>query len=162
METKLSIIAITVFVIAIIQPAYAYRAQLLDAPQAGFGNAPQSAVEYNTGFILGAHDGSDKCQPECQSWIDLPGNGFANKTQEFIRGYVYGYCTNQQNIGGAGREDDYNASFDCDDGPKSASWNVQQVPPRPSLSNLPTMPQVNNTVYTPKTIGNANDTNSTN
>jgi hypothetical protein len=156
----LSVVAI-VIILTVVQPAYAYRAQLLDAPEAGNGNQPQSAIETNAGFILGAHDGTDKCQPQCQTWIDLPGNGFANKTQEFIRGYIYGYCTNQVNINGAGREDDYNASFDCDKGPMSASWDVQQVPPRPSLSDLPIMPQVNNTIVKPPVIGNGNETNST-
>jgi hypothetical protein len=161
MGTKLSIVAAAVFVIAMIQPAYAFRAQLLDAPQAGSGSQPQLAIDTNAGFIIGAHDGTDKCQPECHSWIDLPGNGFANKTQQFIRGYVYGYCTNQENIGGAGREDDYNASFDCDKGPMSASWDVPQVPPTPGLTNLPNMPQVNNTLVKPQVIGNGNETNST-
>jgi hypothetical protein len=159
METKLSIVTAAVFVIAMmIQPAYAYRAQLLDAPRA---NQSLAAIDANTGFIIGAHDGTDKCQPECHSWIDLPGNGFANKTQEFIRGYVYGYCTNQQNINGAGRDDSYNADFDCDKGPMSASWDVRQLPPTLGLINLPNMPQVNNTLVKPPVIGNGNETNST-
>jgi hypothetical protein len=97
----LSVVAI-VIILTVVHPTHAFRAQLLDAPRA---NQSLSAIDANTGFIIGAHDGTDKCNPECHQWIDLPGNGFANKIQEFIRGYVYGYCANQQNINGAGRED---------------------------------------------------------
>ena len=139
-------IAITLL---ITQPISAFRAQLNDAPRSN-----QSVIDVNSGFIIGAHNIADKCQPECHSWIDLPGNGFVNKTQEFIRGYIYGWCSNPQNINGAGREDDYNADFDCNSGPKSASWDVQQLPPKTGPIELPNMPQVNNTI-----VGNRNATN---
>jgi hypothetical protein len=135
----------------LMQPIYAFRAQLDDAPRSN-----QSTIDVNTGFIIGAHDAADKCQPECHQWIDLPGNGFANKTQEFIRGYIYGWCSNPENINGAGREDNYNANWDCDRGPNSAYWDVRQLPPRTGPTELPAMPQVNNTI-----VGKGNATNST-
>lgn len=158
MEKTIILSVAVLALIAMTQPAYAFRSQLSDAPSAGQGGTHpnQAAIDTNTGFILGAHDGKDKCNPDCQSWIDLPGNGFANKTQEFIRGYIYGYCTNQENINGAGREDSYNADFDCDKGPSSASWSVQQPAQTFKPTELPAMPQVNNTI-----VGSGNATNRT-
>jgi len=154
----LSVVAI-VIVLTVAQATHAYRAQLLDAPRSN-----QSTIDVNTGFIIGAHDAANKCQPECHQWIDLPGNGFANKTQEFIRGYIYGWCSNPENINGAGREDNSNANWDCDRGPISAYWDVRQLPPRTGPTELPSMPQVNNTKLVKPQIDSSvrgNATNST-
>lgn len=124
----------------------AYRAQLYDAPY-----SKQPEIDINTGLLIGAHDAADTCQPECHQWIDLPGNGFANKTQQFIEGYIHGYCSNAKNAGGAGSESD-TAGFDCDGGPKSAYWSV----PQPPQSLAPTELIQNTT-----NLGSGNATNST-
>jgi hypothetical protein len=43
------------------------------------------------------------------------------QTQEFIRGYVLGFCSTPENAGG-GETDAEQADIRCDDGPNGARW----------------------------------------
>jgi hypothetical protein len=49
------------------------------------------------------------------------GHGFINQTREFIKGYVYGFCSNPKFTNGGGSEAEQ-AIIDCDIGPKGVTW----------------------------------------
>ena len=65
----------------------------------------------------------------------MRGHGFINQTQEFIKGYINGFCGDPKYAGGGGSEAEQE-TFDCDYGPMSAAWL------------LPGDPDNNNTTYT--------------
>jgi hypothetical protein len=67
---------------------------------------------YQSGFKHGATDGvvcrSNGCDP-ASLYILQPGNGFSNHSQQFIDGYVQGFCS----IKGLGGLDTHETSFEC-------------------------------------------------
>ncbi len=89
-----------------------YDLKLADNPKADF----QSGLEY------GEADVKASCNhPEgCHWWIRMRGNGFMNQTQEFVRGYSLGFCSNSE-FGSIGSVVDQ-ASFNCDKGPQDARY----------------------------------------
>jgi hypothetical protein len=95
------------------------------------------------GLAIGAQDAKDNCDhPDgCHEWILMRGHGFINQTQEFIRGYVYGFCSNPRFANGGG-SDAEQADIRCDDGPNGVRWA------------LPGTPDCNNTTFwSPKPTG---------
>ena len=61
------------------------------------------------------------CQPNCNLYLFQPGQGFINQTDDFIDGYVIGYCSV---AGPSVSVDEPEGDFWCKDGPKSAGWDV--------------------------------------
>ena len=57
----------------------------------------------------------------CHWWILMRGHGFINQTQEFIKGYYYGFCSDPSEAGGGG-SDAEQADIRCDDGPNGVRW----------------------------------------
>jgi len=90
-----------------------------------------------SGLALGAHDSRTYCPQadHCDNWITMRGHGFINQTQDFIKGYVYGFCSNPKFTSGGGSEAEQ-AGFDCDQGPDGVWWV------------LPGDPEDNDTTYT--------------
>ena len=95
-----------------------YAAQLGTAPHAKDWHA-----DILSGLAHGKADGKDNCyHPDgCHWWILMRGNGFINQTQEFIKGYVHGFCSDPENAGGGG-SDAEQADITCDEGPNGARW----------------------------------------
>ena len=52
----------------------------------------------------------------------MRGHGFINQTQEFIKGYVYGFCGTPENAGGGGSDAEQADIRSCDDGPNGVRW----------------------------------------
>jgi hypothetical protein len=114
---KTIILSAIVICLMIGAPA-AYAAQLSDAP---FSKHPMAHII--SGLAIGAQDAKDSCDhPDgCHWWILMRGHGFINQTQEFIRGYVHGFCSEPENALGGG-SDAEQADIRCDKGPEAASW----------------------------------------
>jgi hypothetical protein len=53
-----------------------------------------SKSPYQSGYDHGAGDASDDCSDGCDWYILEPGKGFEFHTQEFIDGYIDGFCDN--------------------------------------------------------------------
>jgi hypothetical protein len=112
------IIGAVVMVVLMIGAQSAFAAQLGDAP---FSKHPMADVL--SGLAIGAQDAKDSCDhPDgCHMWILMRGHGFINQTQEFIRGYVHGFCSKPEFALGGG-SDAEQADIRCDKGPEAASW----------------------------------------
>jgi hypothetical protein len=110
----------------------AFAAELKDAQ---FSKHPEADIV--SGLAHGAKDAKDGCNhpDSCHQWILMRGHGFINQTQEFIKGYYYGFCSNPKFTSGGGSEADQ-AGFDCDQGPDGVWWV------------LPGDPEDNDTTYT--------------
>jgi hypothetical protein len=112
--------ALTVLVLMIGAPlAYAYfPPQINTAPI-----AKNQTAALISGLELGQDDARDTCNhPDGCHWVILMrGNGFINQTQDFIRGYVHGFCSDPSVAGGGG-SDAEQADITCDDGPNGARW----------------------------------------
>ena len=81
-------------------------------------------VDYQLGFKWGVRDAQFKCSPHCNStnvYIWHSPNGFINQTNDFIDGYVTGFC---KVVGPDSGMDEPEADFDCDKGPSSAGWMI--------------------------------------
>lgn len=118
MKIVISVVAILVLMIgAQLAFAVADMPQLYTAP---FSKQPEADIL--SGLAHGAQDAKDSCNhPDgCHWWILMRGHGFINQTQEFIKGYVYGFCSNPTNIGGG--SDAEQADIRCDDGPNGVRW----------------------------------------
>ncbi len=78
--------------------------------------------EYQSGFEHGVIDWKDKCSGPngCHWYILEPGHGFKFLSWEFIKGYVNGWCSIPANNQSGSDADE--GSFDCIEGPNSASW----------------------------------------
>jgi hypothetical protein len=76
-----------------------------------------------SGLEHGKADASITCEHfyKCNNWILMRGHGFINQTQEFIRGYIHGFCSNPEFAGGGGSEAEQ-ADFNCDDGPNGVRY----------------------------------------
>ena len=74
---------------------------------------------YQSGFQHGVSDGKDSClHPDgCDWYILKPGKGFAFHSWDFVTGYVTGFCKASPGTS----SDADQASWDCDNGPDSAS-----------------------------------------
>jgi hypothetical protein len=57
----------------------------------------------------------------------MRGNGFVNQTQDFVRGYIRGFCSDPSEAGGGGSDADQ-AAFRCDKGPEDAGWEPGKIP----------------------------------
>lgn len=95
-------------------------------PQSQFYTAPlskQPEKDILAGLEHGKAGAEANCEhiSGCNDWIMMRGHGFINQTQEFIKGYVYGFCSNPKFTSGGGQEAEQ-AGFDCDKGPESAFW----------------------------------------
>ena len=53
-----------------------------------------SKSPYRSGYDHGAGDARDDCSDGCDWYILEPGKGFEFHTQEFIDGYIDGFCDN--------------------------------------------------------------------
>ena len=115
---KIVISALVAIVVLMIGAQSAYAAELKDAP---FSKHPMADIIL--GLAIGKADAEAGCNyPDgCHWWILMRGNGFINQTQEFIRGYVLGFCSNPEYAGGAG-SDAEQADIRCDEGPNGARW----------------------------------------
>jgi hypothetical protein len=84
--------------------------------------ADNPGADFQSGLKHGKADEKASCNhPEgCHWWIRMRGNGFMNQTQEFVRGYILGFCSNTEfgSIGSGVAQ----ASFDCDKGPAAAGY----------------------------------------
>ena len=123
MKIVLGVIAVVVLLIgASVFPMEkqqsAYAAELKDAPLSKHPRADIIA-----GLAIGKADAEAGCNyPDgCHMWIFMRGNGFINQTQEFIRGYVHGFCSTPEFAGGGG-SDAEQADIRCDKGPEAAAW----------------------------------------
>jgi hypothetical protein len=59
--------------------------------QSAFGGGKSP---YQSGYDHGASDARDDCSDGCDWYILEPGKGFEFHTQEFIDGYIDGFCDN--------------------------------------------------------------------
>ena len=78
--------------------------------------------DFISGWNHAVIDSKDSCMhpdSHCHWYILLPGKGFANQTKEFVGGYITGWCSVHGNQNGGGDADQ--ASWDCREGPQSAS-----------------------------------------
>jgi hypothetical protein len=68
--------------------------------------------DYQSGFSHGLSDGKDSCLhiDGCHWYILQPDKGFADHSNEFIRGYIAGWCLHNP-IGGGSDADQ--ARFEC-------------------------------------------------
>ena len=96
----------------------AFAAELKDAP---FSKHPEADIL--SGLAHGAQDAKDSCNhPDgCHWWILMRGHGFINQTQEFIKGYYHGFCSDPSEASGGG-SDAEQADIRCDDGPNGVRW----------------------------------------
>jgi hypothetical protein len=69
-----------------------------------------SKSPYRSGYDHGANDARDDCSDGCDWYILEPGKGFAFHTQEFIDGYIDGFCHNSPPGRGSDADE---ATFDC-------------------------------------------------
>ena len=113
-----ALVGAVAIVVLMIGAQSVYAAELKDAP---FSKHPMADII--SGLAIGAQDAKDGCDhPDgCHWWILMRGNGFINQTQEFIRGYVHGFCSTPDNAGGGG-SDAEQADIRCDKGPEGAAW----------------------------------------
>ena len=88
---------------------------LVLAPTLSFANP------YNSGFGHGVSDGNIANQGSSNWYILQPGKGFGHHTQEFINGYVAGFCSVS-----TGGSDADQATFDCPQSPVPAPVQQQQ------------------------------------
>jgi hypothetical protein len=116
MKILISAVAIVVLMIG---AQSAYAAELKDAP---FSKHPMADII--SGLAIGAQDAKDNCvHPDgCHMWILMRGHGFINQTQEFIRGYVHGFCSTPDNALGGGIDAEQADIRSCDDGPNGVRW----------------------------------------
>ena len=77
--------------------------------------------DYDSGYKHGLTDGKDDCTDSCHWYILQQGKGFAFHSKEFNRGYVAGWCSVNPIMSGSDADE---ASFNCREGPDSASWLV--------------------------------------
>jgi len=79
--------------------------------------APSASAKtaYQSGFKHGVTDGKleIKTQVSADLYILQPGQGFPNHTDQFIQGYMDGYCS----IKGLGGLDIHDTAFECTEGP---------------------------------------------
>jgi hypothetical protein len=82
-----------------------------DACSGGGGSSGDgSKSPYRSGYDHGAVDASDDCSDGCDWYILEPGKGFAFHTQEFIDGYIDGFCDNSRPGRGSDADE---ATFSC-------------------------------------------------
>ena len=77
-------------------------------------------ADFRSGYYHGVVDATDLCK-QCPNYLFQPGNGFINQTNDFIDGYVIGFCSISGPNSGV---DEDEADFDCNEGPSSAGWMV--------------------------------------
>jgi hypothetical protein len=78
--------------------------------------------DYQSGFLHGNKDVYDNCSHTdgCHFYIRQPGHEFKHLTEEFIRGYITGFCTvTHWERGGAFYHTE--AGFDCRNGTSPAA-----------------------------------------
>src|SRR4051812_22543005 len=95
MKTIMLSVAVIVLLIGV-PSAYASEPQLYTAPSDTYtsGNATADVI---SGLEHGRADSNIYCPTiVCNNWIMMRGHGFINQTQEFIKGYVYGFCSNPE------------------------------------------------------------------
>jgi hypothetical protein len=84
-------------------------------------------TDFKSGYQHGIADASDPCKDPrvpCLAFVWKSPNGFINQTDDFIDGYVVGFCK----IAGVNASmDEPEAGFYCSDGPKSANWDIGQT-----------------------------------
>ena len=95
-----------------------YAFELKDAP---FSKQP--TADLLSGLEHGKADVKDgRNHPDELRSVDLMrGHGFINQTQEFIKGYYYGFCSDPSEASGGGSEAEQ-ADIRCDDGPNGVRW----------------------------------------
>jgi hypothetical protein len=82
-----------------------------DACSGGGGSSGDgSKSPFRSGYDHGAVDASDDCSDGCDWYILEPGKGFAFHTQEFIDGYIDGFCDNSRPGRGSDADE---ATFSC-------------------------------------------------
>jgi hypothetical protein len=81
-----------------------------------FVQSANAESAYQSGF---KHGVSDAHQPDTSKWYILQhGNGFKFHSQQFVNGYVNGFCSILPQVSSDANE----ASWDCAQGPPSAAW----------------------------------------
>ena len=80
--------------------------------------AQSSQADYLQGYIRGTMDTKDICTDVCHWYVLELGHGFAHQSKEFSMGFVRGFCS----VSSGTSSDDDSASWDCNEGPSSASW----------------------------------------
>jgi hypothetical protein len=73
-------------------------------------DATASKSPYQSGYDHGASDARDDCSDGCDWYILEPGKGFEFHTQEFIDGYIDGFCNNSPPGRGSDADE---ATFNC-------------------------------------------------
>jgi hypothetical protein len=73
-------------------------------------DATASKSPYQSGYDHGASDARDDCSDGCDWYILEPGKGFEFHTQEFIDGYIDGFCDNSPPGRGSDADE---ATFNC-------------------------------------------------
>ena len=119
MKAVISAVAVLVLMIGA-QSAFA----VTDLPQlyaAPISKHPEADIL--SGLAHGAHDAKVICNNpvRCDHWITMRGHGFINQTQEFIKGYVHGFCSDPMFASGGG-SDAEQADIRCDKGPEGVAW----------------------------------------
>ena len=111
------------------QSAFAQTGALLSTyAQVIHSGHPQA--DFKSGYDHGIADARDPCNNNANitchgpAYVWEPGNGFINQTDDFIDGYLIGFC---KIAGPNSSMDEPEAGFYCSDGPKSANWDVGQT-----------------------------------
>jgi hypothetical protein len=73
-------------------------------------DAVASKSPYRSGYDHGASDARDDCSDGCDWYILEPGKGFEFHTQEFIDGYIDGFCDDSPPGRGSDADE---ATFNC-------------------------------------------------
>ena len=109
------VIGTLAIIVLLVGAQSAFALQLNDAPP-----SKHQMADIISGLAHGIQDAKDNCvHPDgCHWWILMRGNGFINQTQEFIRGYVHGFCSDPIFAGGGG-SDAEQADIRCDKGPEA-------------------------------------------
>src|SRR6185437_8790984 len=99
---------------------------LIGAPSANAQviNSNHPNADFKSGYEHGIADASDPCNDPrvpCLAYVWKSPNGFINQTNDFIDGYVTGFC---KIAGPDASMDEPEADFWCKDGPKSAGWMI--------------------------------------
>ena len=94
-------------------------------------------ADFKSGYKLGIADASDPCKDPkipCLAYVWKSSNGFINQTNDFIDGYITGFC---KVAGPDASMDEPEAAFWCKDGPKSADWMIGQTITGNYISKFP-------------------------
>ena len=75
-----------------------------------YDDAWASKSPYRSGYDHGASDARDDCSDGCDWYILEPGKGFKFHTQEFIAGYIDGFCDDSPPGRGSDADE---AKFNC-------------------------------------------------